>query len=271
MKFMKRAVLWSVVMALAVPVPAITAEWKPKKAIHMVIPTGPGGTYDSIGRVLASEMAKIVGQPVVVENVPGAGQALSAVQVYNAKPDGYTILYNNTMSMIINQYVYGAKYDFRKFDYLGQVYDTTKSPTTTVASGTKSGLNSWNDVLKLGRPVRFGTVGKGSIPHITGVALAYAFGLKNPTYILGYTGGADAFGGVARGEADLVCFPWNLVDPYIKSGDLQFLMVFSKKERLANYPNIPTAGELGHPELVDQTGTQHILMTPPGTPKEHRR
>ncbi len=163
----------------------------------MVVPTASGMIYDSIARVFASEMGKIVGQPIVVQNVVGAGMALGSQQVYQAKPDGYTIHYAGSLALIVNQYVYNAKYDWRKFEYLAQIYDNTKSIAVVAVTGTKGGLSSWNDVLKLTRPVRFGITGKGSPVWVSALSLAYGFGLKDGVYVTGYKGGAEMLAGVA--------------------------------------------------------------------------
>ena len=244
------------------------APWKPQKAVHLIVPVAPGGIYDSQARVLASEMSKILGQPVVVENVPGAGHALGTTQAFRAKPDGHTILFANSATTIVNQILFGAKYDFQKFEYLGQLRDSTKGVSEVFICGTKSGLTSWNDVLKLTRPVRIGAVGKGSMFHVMGMATAIAFGLKDPVFVTGYTGAPEISGGAVRGEFDIAAYQMSNAIPYIKSGDLRAILVISKKEKIEGYPDIPTVGELGHPEIVDQTGSQHILMAPPNTPPE---
>ena len=244
------------------------APWKPQKAVHLIVPVAPGGIYDSQARVLASEMSKILGQPVVVENVPGAGHALGTAQVFKAKPDGHTILFANSATTIVNQILFGAKYDFQKFEYLGQLRDSTKGVSEVFICGTKGGLTSWNDVLKLTRPVRIGAVGKGSMFHVMGMATALAFGLKDPVFVTGYTGAPEISGGAARGEFDIAAYQLSNAIPYVKSGDLRVVLVVSKKDKIEGYPDVPTVGELGHPEIVDQTGSQHILMAPPNMPPE---
>ncbi len=256
-----------VMLCAATGLAAEKPAWQPGKAIHMLVPTGPGGTYDSQARFLANEMSKALKQPVVVENVPGIGQALATNQVYQAKPDGYTLLYTNSTSLILNQYVYNAKYDYRRFEYLGQLWDNTKTVSSVYFTGAKNEIKTWNDVLNLKRPVRFGCVGKGSIPHLMGVATAHAFGLKNPVYVTGYTG-SDAYAAGARGEFDLGVFPWSSVEAYTKSGDLRVVLLLSKKEKIPGLEKIPTVGDLGHPEVFDQTATRHVIMAPPDTPKE---
>ena len=219
----------ALLLTMAFAKPALTADkpkteaWQPRKAIQLIVPTSPGGSYDGQARMLANEMSKILKQPVVVENVPGIGQALASNQVYKANPDGYTLLYTNSTSLIINQFVYGAKYDYTKFEYLGQLYDNGKVANSVYFTGAKGGINSWNDVMNLKRPVRFGTVGKGSIPHLMGVSTAHAFGLK-AVYLTGYTG-SDAYGAGARGEFDLGVFPYSTVKSYVKNGDLKVIMV----------------------------------------------
>jgi tripartite-type tricarboxylate transporter receptor subunit TctC len=244
------------------------AAWKPQKAVTLVVPLASGSIYDSIARVFASELGKVLGQPVVVQNMPGAGNALAIGHVYKVKPDGYTLLYAGANSLITNQFVYNASFDFRKFEYLAQVYDNTKTISVVLVSGTKSGLNSWDDVMKLSRPVRFGTSGKGSPPFVTSLAIANAFGIKNPVYILGYTGTADILGAAARNECDVTPLTWSSTVPFVKSGDVQPIMGLSNLDRVPGYPKVPISGELGRPELVAQTGATHWITAPLGTPAE---
>jgi tripartite-type tricarboxylate transporter receptor subunit TctC len=248
---------------------AAAQAWKPTKAIHMLVPVAPGGgSYDSQARMLASEMSKILKQPVVVENVPGAGQALATNQLARANPDGYTILYTNSTSLILNQYVYAGKYDYRKLEYLGQLYDNGKTVSSVYLSGKNNPINTWNDVMNMKKPVRFGTVGKGSMPHFMGVATSHAFGLKNTVYLTGYTASADICAGAARGEFDLGVFPISSVESFLKSGDIKVVLLLSKKDKIPGYEHIQTIGELGHPEVVDQTTTRHVILAPPETPKD---
>ena len=255
-------------VTLPVADPAAAATWKPQKAVQLIVPVAPGGIYDSQARVLAGEMGKILGQPVVVQNVPGAGHALGTSQAFRAKPDGHAILFANSATTIVNQVLFGAKYDFQKFEYLGQLRDSTKGVSEVFICGTKSGLTSWNDVLKLTRPVRIGAVGKGSMFHVMGMATALAFGLKDPVFVTGYTGAPEISGGAARGEFDIAAYQLSNAIPYVKSGDSRVILVISKKDKIEGYPDVPTVGDLGHPEIVDQTGSQHILMAPPNTPAE---
>jgi tripartite-type tricarboxylate transporter receptor subunit TctC len=274
MNFVAKIFLFVAAFVLGLASTGICAEgakgeaWKAKKAITLVIPTATGMIYDSIGRVFASDMGKIVGQPIIVQNVVGAGMALGSQQVYQVKPDGYTIHYAGSLALIVNQYVYNAKYDWRKFEYLAQIYDNTKSIAVVAVTGTKSGLNTWNDVLKLNRPVRFGITGKGSPVWVSALSLAYGFGLKDAVYVTGYKGGAEMLAGVARGECDVITPTWTESVPWAKNGDVRPLLGISNKHRVPGYPEVPITGDLGHPEVEVIGGAQHMIMAPPGTPRE---
>jgi tripartite-type tricarboxylate transporter receptor subunit TctC len=122
--------------------------------------------------------------------------------------------------------------------------------------------------MKLGRPVRFGASGKGSPVWVSALSLAHGFGLKDAVYVTGYQAGTDMLAAVARGECDVITPTLSTTLPFVKSGDVRWLLGISNEDRIPGYPEVPITGELGHPEVVLRSGAQHWIVAPPGTPKD---
>jgi tripartite-type tricarboxylate transporter receptor subunit TctC len=249
-------------------------EWKPSKPVKIIVPYGAGGTYDMTARVIAPEMARILGQSIYIENMPGGGGTMGASVAWRAAPDGQTLLFFGSTALLLSQYVYGGKYEWGEFECLAQSQDTARGLTYFCAS-PKNGLKIWADILKLKRPVRFASSGVGSMAALLNRIAANTFGLNNAIFMEGFSGMPEQVLAIIRGEADV-----GLVIPpqskeYIKSGDLSAVMLISEKS-LSEFPpkevdwlpqNMDWVVKMGHPEIVDAYRTQHILLAPPKTPK----
>ena len=240
---------------------AYAQNWKPEKTIRMIVSDGPGTRYDIEARVLTSSLIETLGVPVIVDNVTGGGQLVGTLKAYKSKPDGYTLLFTSSSSMLLNQMIQGAPYDFAKFEFLAQVVDTEKTWSTVA---TTKGLDSWEDVLKLDRPFRWGTVGKGTVSYVAPVVVSAAFNLK-AIYSTAYSG-AEFVPAAMRGEVDGVIPPLGLVEPFYRDGNLNMLF-FLSGVRNPKYPDIPCVADLGHPEVNDANVGYHVACAPPGTPK----
>jgi tripartite-type tricarboxylate transporter receptor subunit TctC len=249
-------------------------EWKPSKPVKIIVPYGPGGTYDMTARVIAPEMGRILGQSIYIENMPGGGGAMGTSMAWRAAPDGQTLLFFSSTGLLLSQYVYGGKYEWGEFEYLAQSQDTARGLIYFCAS-SKNGLKTWADILKLKRPVRFAASGVGSVAALVNRITANSFGLNNAIFMEGFAGMPEQVLAIIRGEADvgLVIAPQS--KEYIKSGDLNAVMLISEKP-LSEFPpnevdwlpqNIDWVVKLGHPEIVDAYRTQHILLAPPKVPK----
>jgi tripartite-type tricarboxylate transporter receptor subunit TctC len=267
MKFKKQTIIGlfiSLLVALSMTTTLVSAaDWKPQKPIRLIATDSPGSPYDSEARIIANEMAKMFNRPVIVDNVVGGGMMMGAITTYRAKPDGYTIAMTSSIALIINQIFQEAKYDLNRFAYLGQVANSARVPNSVVATAGK-GIDTWESILKLDRPFRWGTIGKGTITYVSAKAISQVFGFKDPVFITTYTGG-DLLLAVVRGECDGTCFLWDLVEPFIKSGDLKLVLTGGNK-RFQNY-DVPCVGELGHPELDKVTTNYRVIIGPPDLPR----
>ncbi|MPT10696.1 MULTISPECIES: tripartite tricarboxylate transporter substrate binding protein [Comamonas] len=235
----------------------------PVRPIKLVIPYAPGGSLDPIGRVLADEMAKKLGQPVVVDNVPGANGMLGASKVLSSSADGYTLLLGITSNVTLAPLVTpNAKYKSSDFDALNMV------GTSGLVLVTRPDLpvKSLSDLIKLakGKPgtLSYGVPGAGSLYHLA----MEIFNLKTGANItlIPYKGAGQASVDVIGGQLDMALLGLPAMLGFIESNKMKALAVMSKSRDIGN-KNIPAASET--PGLMDLdysiwTG----VFAPKGTP-----
>ncbi|MFZ4757460.1 MAG: Bug family tripartite tricarboxylate transporter substrate binding protein [Burkholderiaceae bacterium] len=231
------------------PLPAAAQAAWPSKPIRLVVTFPPGGSSDIVARVIGPLLAERLGQPILVENRPGAGATIGAAAVANAAPDGYTLMMSNTAPISISPFMlekptYDPIASFSHVFYVGSVPNVFVVHPSVPAK-TMPELQAWLKQQK--DPTNFGSGGVGSIGHIVGEIYANASGTK--LQHIGYKGSApmhtDLIGGTIKLAVDSL--PQNF--PFFKSGQLRGLAVTSR-ERMAMAPDLPTVLELGMPELV---------------------
>lgn len=236
--------------ALALPLAGHgqTAAW-PAKPIRLVVTFPPGGSSDIVARVIGPLLAERLGQPVLVENRPGAGATIGAQAVATAAPDGYTLMLSNTAPISISPFMldkptYDPVAAFTHVFHIGSVPNVFVVHPTVPAKSMAE-LQAWLKQQK--DPTNFGSGGVGSIGHIVGELYANETGTK--LQHIGYKGSApmhnDLIGGTIRLAVDSL--PQNI--PFFKSGQLRGLAVTSR-ERMATAPDLPTVVELGLPKLL---------------------
>lgn len=257
------------VAMLVLGIAGANAEWKPEKPITIIVPTNPGDYYDSQARVIASEMEKELGQPVTVEYMPGAGQAVAYEYLQRAEGDGYTLGYCALTSTIVNQLVYERNYNFHDWTIFSACYNQENDPAflyvPIAGDESISGIKDWNDVLNYKGTLRWASVGEGSVVHIAGVVLQQYYGL-DIQHVLGYNGGPECVTAVARGEADLTTMTIDVCRPYFESGDVKpaFTIGMGRSEE---YPDVPSMSD-DHPELVALLCNKHYMAAPPNMDPE---
>jgi len=238
---------------------AIAADF-PKKPVTFVVPFGVGGAYDTIARKLAQRWEKELGQPVVIKSLPGSGGRRGSLEIYRSKPDGYTIGFAHYVPFLADEFLARKKpaLDLRK---LVVIYKIAHGPNYIfVRKG--SPFKSVHDFAKAGRSIKFASTGVGAITWTEANALAGI--LKFPlSFVLGYSKLGDAAVAVAKGDAEAglggVAHFKGVKD------DVRPLMFFGAA-RDENYPDVPSAGELGLKKLT-ALGSPRIIVAPPGTPK----
>ncbi len=255
------AVLAAAGLAWALPA-AAQSNW-PDKTVRMIVPFSPGGSTDTIARLVAQKLAEIWGQTVVVENKPGAGGNLGADTVVKANPDGYTLLFASG-SITINPHIYKQ-----------MSFDTQKDlvPVTNVASGPMlvvvpddSPYKSVQDLIKAAKAnpgkLNFGSAGVGSQVHLAGENFADAAGI-DITHVP-YKGEAPAYVDLIAHQTQFMVGNFAAASALLGKDRLRALAV-TGKQRSPSMPNLPTVAESGLPGF-ENTGW-FGLLAPKGTPR----
>jgi len=235
----------------------------PDKQITMVIPYAPAGSTDVMGRILAQTMSKNFGQPVVVDNVGGAGGTIGALKVVRAPADGYTILFHN-MAQAASPALYPKlSYDpVSDFAPIGMVNDV---PMVLVArkdfpANTLQGLI---DYIKANPgKLNFANAGIGSTSNLCEVLMRSS--LSASWTSVSYKGTGPALNDLLAGQVDVICDQPASTLQHIKGGNLKALAV-ATKERISSLPETPTFSQSGMPGF--QLTVWHGLYAPKGTPK----
>lgn len=251
--------------ALAAALPfAATAQTFPSKAITIVVPVPAGGGPDLAARVLAEKMAAKLGQPVVVDNRPGAGTLLGAAAVAKAAPDGHTLLLTpNTMAISPHVMAAGAGGGIDVQKDLVPVIAPATTPMVVVANPAlgATGLKAALDAARKTPGLPYGSAGNGSPMHFAGEIL------KRQTQVdlmhVPYRGVAPSLTAAVGGEVKLLFTALGGAVPHIKAGRLVPLAVIESK-RSALLPDVPTATEQGVPGV--EVNAWYGVFAPVGTP-----
>lgn len=235
-------------LPLARPRAARASAW-PERPIRLVVTFPPGGASDIAARLIAPALAERLGQPIVIENKPGAGSTIGASLVAQAPADGYTLLMSNSAPLSISpalmpQGGYDALASFKHIAYVGAVPTVfVVHPSVPVQSFPE--LTAW--IKAQDQPVQYGSGGLASVGQIVGELYSRQTGAR--LQHIPYKGSGamrnDLLGGQIRFAVDAL--PQNL--PFLRSGQLRLLAV-TTPQRVPQAPDIPAVGELGYPGLV---------------------
>ena len=230
-------------LGLAAAAAGAAAQDYPNRPLKIVQGFAPGGNADTIARVLAQEMSKGLGQPIVVEARPGAGGNLAPDAVARATPDGYTLLL-----VTGGHAVSGALYKsltYQTVDSFEMISTATFFPFVIIVR-SDARLQSLPALLQGARAapesITFGTAGIGATQHLTGELLASMAGVK--LLHVPYRGDAAALTGLLGGETTFVIAPATAALPHIKAGKLKAVAV-TGSTRWQGMPDVPTVEEGG--------------------------
>jgi tripartite-type tricarboxylate transporter receptor subunit TctC len=245
---MSRYLAASIVLAtasllLTQPVSAQQVAW-PTKPVTFVVPFAVGGSTDALARTIAKKVSAQWGQPVLIDNRPGAGTTVGTAFVARAPADGHTVLFANA-PFVITQYAYAnLNYDGRR-DF-APVTLLTSSPLLVTVNTAKSLYPNLNALVEAAKKspgtVSYGTPGNGSLPHLAVELFRQKFGID--LIHVPYRGGGPAVIDLAGGQLQFMFASPIEVSEQIKSGRLAPIGVTSRR-RLDAFPNVPTAIEQG--------------------------
>jgi tripartite-type tricarboxylate transporter receptor subunit TctC len=250
------------VCALAQPAPA--ADY-PSHAIKMIVPFAAGGGTDVLARIIAQNLNSKWGQPVVVENQPGASGAIGTRAAMKAEPDGYTLLMASTGALMAVSTGAGGDAAFDVNKYLSPIVVAAAPPYLLVASPTLP-VNSTADLIRYAKEkpdgLTFGSSGVGAASHLSGLLFASATGAK--MLHIPYKGTGPAVTDLLGGRIDLMFAPGPVVQQFVQSGKLKAFGV-TDTQRSRFYPDIaPVSETVPGYESVGWFG----LLAPPHTPPE---
>ncbi|MGO4810002.1 Bug family tripartite tricarboxylate transporter substrate binding protein [Cupriavidus sp. 2MCAB6] len=228
--------------------PLLASQW-PSRPIRLVVPFAAGGPGDFVARQIALPLAQRLGQPVVVENKPGAGGNLGTQSVLDASADGYTILLNTVGMHAVNPLMF-PDLRFQPRRDLTAVGVIATVPNVLVVHPTKLDVSGLGDLVRLGRQrpdrLSYATYGAGSSPHIYGALLLKEAGFS--AVPVPYKGSAPASSDVMAGNVDFLFDSMTTCIGQIKGGKLKALAITSAA-RSPLLPDVPTLQEAGYPAL----------------------
>ena len=263
MKKIEAVVLFAAAL-LAMPAAFAQATAYPAKPLKLVVPFSPGGASDLTARTLAQKMGESMGQPIVVENKPGANGALGTDSVAKSAPDGYTILLTDRGSLTVNPSLY-AKLPYDPINDLACIGIATLGPYVLVAN-PKLNVKTVQELVALSKSkpgtINYSSFGIGSMAQLN----LEAFNHKMGTDMLHvpYKGAAPAAQAVVAGDVGVTIAAVPAVQGFIKDGRLRALAVGSET-RFAVLPDVPTMTEAGASNDI-LLPTYFALLAPANTP-----
>jgi tripartite-type tricarboxylate transporter receptor subunit TctC len=240
------------------------AQVYPSRPITVVVPFPPGGAATTLARLLSEHMRGSLGQPVIVENVPGAGGTIGVGRVARAAPDASMLSFGNWASHVGASAIYPIQYDV--LNDLAPVARIADTPLWIVARNSLPAKDLRELVAWLkANPDKASaaTVGAGSAPHLCAIYLQNNTGTRFQT--VPYRGGAPAIQDLAGGQVDFMCDMAGNSLPHVRSGSIKALGLMAKTRWFAA-PEVPTADEMGVAGI--HISIWHGLWTSKGAPKE---
>jgi tripartite-type tricarboxylate transporter receptor subunit TctC len=248
---------------MALGTPAAAQTW-PTRPVTMVVPFSAGGPGDVFGRIIASRLAEVLGQTIVIENVGAGGGMAGAARVAKATPDGYQFVYGNIGTHAQSQTLYKHRLYNAATDFSPVALITEASTMLTVRKTLPvNNLAEFIAYTKANRDkMQFGSGGAASPSHLA-CALVNAAIEVNVTHVP-YRGGGQSIQDMIAGHIDYQCAGSAVSIPVVQNGQVKAIAVLSR-ERSPSLPTLPTAHEQGLTNLDASTWTG--LFFPKGTPK----
>ena len=261
---LRRELIKSLAVAAAVWPLAAQAQTYPSRPVVMVVPYAAGGTFDVMGRIMATRMSELLGQPVIVENTTGAGGIIGVNRVVNAAPDGYTLLLGSTGTHAYNQTIYKK----RRYDAINDFTPVALFSEQPMVLEVRNDLpaNTFPEFVALlkanAAKMQYGSAGAGTTTHLACSLLNAKVGV-NVTHVP-YRGSAPAAQDLIGGQIDYLCGNLGAAAPLIAGRQVKALAVLSRA-RSPLMPDLASAHEQGLTDFDVTTWTAFFL--PKGAPR----
>lgn len=263
----RQAILAGAGGALSLALPA-QAQAFPSKPMRIIVPFTPGGSTDVLARAIGLELSKALGQPVVIENVPGAGGSIGAEKAAKSPADGYTLLMGHIGTLAINPSIY-PKLGYDPQRSFTPVAWIARVPNVLVVNASVPARN-FQELIALAKAkpgqLSYGSGGNGSAAHTTMEYLKIQTGTS--FLHIPYRGTGPSVNDLVAGQIQVLFTGIPALLTHIKSGRMRALAVSSPR-RLALLPDVPTVAESGVAGTKGFEADQwYGLMAPAGTPAE---
>ena len=241
------------------------AQAYPSRPIRLVVGFAPGGAADTVARAFQEPLSRSLGQPIVIDNRPGAGSSIAAEHVAKSAPDGYTVLIASPSSILVNPII-TPKSGFNPLKDLVAISKVSSSPLI-LAVNPSVGVGSVQELIAHARKnpgkLNYASSGNGSAPHLASVLFQRLAGVE--MVHVPYKGGAPAVQSVLAGDTQLAFATPPSVLPLVQAGRLRALATTSKAGSPL-IPGVPGMAEAGLPEY--EISFWYGFFVPAGTPGE---
>jgi tripartite-type tricarboxylate transporter receptor subunit TctC len=256
---------WLISLSMGLAAASLHAQTYPRGPVHLIVPFAAGSTPDLVARLVGERLGTRLGQPVIVDNKPGASGNIGTNAVAKAAPDGQTLGIGIASTLAVNALLY-KKMPYDPARDIELITVAASQPAVLVASSKFAADNAIDLLAQLKKnpgKYSFASIGAGSASHLAMQALA-ARASANLVHVP-YPGSGAAVTAIISGEVDMGVLPAATVMPFVKSGRIKALAIASSK-RSAFLPQLPTLAEVGAPEI--QADAWIGIVAPAKTPPE---
>jgi len=256
-----RKFIVAVVLAFVAGIAAVQAQTYPSRQVTLVVPFPPGGSTDVAARIMAERMKPLLGQPIIIENVGGAGGSIAVGRVARAAPDGYTIdigQWDTHVGSIIYPLTYDLQKDFEPIGLISVNPQLLVARKTLPADDLKA-LVAWMKA----NPGKATFVNQNAAAQVSGILMQQLTGTQ--VQFIPYRGAGPAMTDLISGQVDLLVVQGAVALPQVRGGTIKAIANLSPR-RSATMPDIPTSDEGGVPGLY--MSGWFGFFAPKGTPKE---